>query len=252
MNAQLDRVVAGFRSALADALVGVYLHGSLVLGCFNANRSDVDLLVVTARRMKRAEREAVAELCLRESGSYERPGWPRPLELSILTREQLHPWRYPTPFDFHFAESHRPILERGEVAEGEQLVDHDLAAHVTVLRARRRPLYGPPVEEVFPAVPREHHADSLRRDFVWARDRGNAAPRYALLSMGRVWATLATGEIHSKDSGTAWAAERVPHELRPLLERALASYRGDGGDFEVDPDALGALTRYLAARVSAR
>ena len=35
------------REVLADALTGVYLHGSLAMGCFNPVTSDVDLIVDT-------------------------------------------------------------------------------------------------------------------------------------------------------------------------------------------------------------
>ena len=31
---------------LAENLVGIYLHGSAVMGCFNSKKSDIDLLVV--------------------------------------------------------------------------------------------------------------------------------------------------------------------------------------------------------------
>ena len=30
----------------ADNLVGIYLHGSAVMGCFNPEKSDIDLIVV--------------------------------------------------------------------------------------------------------------------------------------------------------------------------------------------------------------
>ena len=32
---------------LQDNLVGVYLHGSSVMGCFNPEKSDIDLIVVS-------------------------------------------------------------------------------------------------------------------------------------------------------------------------------------------------------------
>ena len=36
---------------LSDELVSIYLHGSLAMGCFNPEQSDIDLLVVTHQRM---------------------------------------------------------------------------------------------------------------------------------------------------------------------------------------------------------
>jgi predicted nucleotidyltransferase len=131
---QLDRLTRDLRDALADELVGVYLHGSLVLGCFNPQRSDIDVIAVTRRAITGEKRNALGALMLRSSGQKERPRQaPFPLEMSLLTAEQLRPWRYPTPFDFHYGESQRRRFTAGEFnplwAE-----DYDLAAHVTVLR----------------------------------------------------------------------------------------------------------------------
>lgn len=51
----LEGIIKSFveqsRSILGDNLAGIYLHGSAAMGCFNALRSDVDLLVVVKRDM---------------------------------------------------------------------------------------------------------------------------------------------------------------------------------------------------------
>ena len=60
-------------------MVGVYLHGSLAMGCFNPDRSDIDLLVVTHKALSPQQRRAVAELMVARSGA------PWPVELTVLT-----------------------------------------------------------------------------------------------------------------------------------------------------------------------
>jgi len=47
VNALLQELLTGVRAILGDHLVGVYLDGSLALGCFEPDRSDVDVVVVT-------------------------------------------------------------------------------------------------------------------------------------------------------------------------------------------------------------
>lgn len=42
----LDSFVQQSKNILKDNLVGIYLHGSAVMGCFHGERSDIDLLVV--------------------------------------------------------------------------------------------------------------------------------------------------------------------------------------------------------------
>jgi streptomycin 3"-adenylyltransferase len=240
-ESQLERIVTGLRRTLGDGLVGVYLHGSLVLGCFNPARSDVDLLVVTRERLLGDERARVLDFLRGESGSYDQPGWPRPVEVSTLALDDLRPWRYPTPYDLHVSSS--------SPAGGGPGDDHDLAAHVWILIRRGRVLDGLPIADVFPDVPYADYLDSLERDFASCRAEGYAWARYAILSMTRVWAAQATGEVHSKESGALRALERLPDDLRPLVEQALESYRGDGHDFPVDRDQFKRLAGYVDAEL---
>jgi predicted nucleotidyltransferase len=204
---QLDDLVRGLREVLGEGLVGVYLHGSLTLGCFNPALSDLDLLVVTKRPLTPTEREALGGL-LAGSGR---------IEISVLPASSLRPWRHPAPYDLHFWWQAGRLVGPGE--------DADLAAHVTVLHHAGVALVGPPVADVFPNVPWEDYEDSLRRDLAdsWSLEHGNRL--YAVLSPARIWATLTDHAVHSKASGTAWALERAPEEFRPLLFRALDAYK---------------------------
>ena len=48
----------------------------------------------------------LVQTCLRRSGQ------PAPLELSVLARTDLQPWRYPTPYQLHFSETWRERYEQ--------------------------------------------------------------------------------------------------------------------------------------------
>ncbi|CAM5705550.1 hypothetical protein STENM327S_08451 [Streptomyces tendae] len=47
-----------------------------------------------------------------------------------------------------------------------------------------------------------------------------------LLTLARVWSTLVTGDIRSKDAVADWALTRLPAGLRPPLAHARAVYLG--------------------------
>jgi predicted nucleotidyltransferase len=64
---QIERITQGLEDALPHALVGVYLHGSLALGCFNRELSDVDLVVTRRRTTEEEQRQTIA-LLLGDSG----------------------------------------------------------------------------------------------------------------------------------------------------------------------------------------
>ena len=48
--------------------------------------------------------------------------------------------------------------------------------------------------------------------------------RNVLLTFARIWQTVVTGEIPSKDEGAAWAIERLPAADRAPLETARTMY----------------------------
>ena len=51
--------------------------------------------------------------------------------------------------------------------------------------------------------------------------------RNSVLTLARIWLTVETGEIGSKDRAADWALERLPPEHREVLVRARAIYLGE-------------------------
>ena len=95
-----------------------------------------------------------------------------------------------------------------------------------VLQANRA-VFGPPPAEVFDPVP----AGDLRRAVVAGID-GLLADladdtRNVILTLARIWLTVATGEVGSKDAAADWALARLPDEHRAVLARARAIYLGE-------------------------
>ncbi|MDW8213433.1 MAG: DUF4111 domain-containing protein [Roseiflexaceae bacterium] len=225
IRAQVERYVAEVHAILGDELIGVYLHGSLAMGCFNPAQSDLDLLVVTRVPMSLAKKRDVADHLLRISRQ------PAPIEVSFLTVAMLTPWRHPPPFDFHYSEMWRDAYARDLAGErwrtwnaGEQR-DPDLSAHITVARQRGIALYGPPAAAVFPEVPEADYIAAIMSDVTEALDRIYADPVYAILNACRTLAFLHTRQVLSKDEGGRWAIEHLPPVLRPLIQLALTHYR---------------------------
>ena len=226
----------------------MYLHGSIVLGGFNPELSDLDVLAVARRRTTFEEKRRLIEIVADASGD------PAPIEFHLLDEADLRPWQHPTPFDFHYSDIWRDAL-RADPAEalGRQgPLDPDLAAHVMVVRQHGIALEGPPPADVFPDVPWDDYVDSLLRDLRWARSTDKPLPVYRILSPARIWATLATGEIQSKDSGGAWALDRIRPDLQPVLAGALACYRGETAAFEADEPTLDRYAVYVETEVLAK
>ncbi|MBQ4364065.1 MAG: nucleotidyltransferase domain-containing protein, partial [Oscillospiraceae bacterium] len=115
------------RQILDDRLVGIYLHGSAVMGCFSPDKSDVDLLVVVNSTVpddiKKRYMDMVTEL------SSEAPA--NGIEMSIIKESDCDPFVYPTPFELHFSIAHLEWYRNDpdDYISKMKGTDKDLAAH---------------------------------------------------------------------------------------------------------------------------
>lgn len=230
-----------------ENLVGIYVHGSLAMGCFNPAASDIDLLAITRQPLGQAERWQILGGLLALSGA------PHPAEISIVHYAQIDPWRHPAPFDLHFSEAWRAATQAA--LAGEQGValpsggDSDLAAHFTVLRERGFCLAGTPIAELRLAVPWSDYLDSLRSDFVWAATEGQVDPVYVVLNACRSWAAVADSEVLSKAEGADWVEARVPARFQPLIDLARSAYAGDRTRSAIDPAQTHAFHHWVGDRL---
>ena len=220
----LDRFVSENRKILGDNLVGVYLHGSAAMGCFHPETGDLDLLTVVndplSDETKRAFLNATAAL------NEDAPK--KGLELSVLRKAVCSPFVYPTPYELHFSAGYLSLWRHDPEEYLRRLcgVDSDLAAHVTILRARGKTLFGAPIEAVFGEVSPADYFDSILFDVEDAAEDVLENPMYVILNLCRVLAYREEGKILSKEEGGQWGLARLPEEYRPLIARALAQYAG--------------------------
>jgi streptomycin 3"-adenylyltransferase len=168
---------------------------------------------------------------------------------------QLHPWRYPTPFDLHYSEDWRARFEQ-TLADGassewnkQRQDDEDLAAHITITRLHGIALFGRPIGETLPEVPTDDYAASLYGDLLWEIEYLESHRVNCVLNSCRIYACLAEKLIFSKDQGAVWALNIVPDEHHPVITAALAAYRGEGTDEDADLEAAKRFAEYIAQRV---
>jgi predicted nucleotidyltransferase len=221
---QLERILAVVVGVLGPEVIGAYLYGSAVAGGLRP-RSDVDILVVTRRRTTHAEKQGLVDGLIPISRRGTRPRAWRPVELTVVAQSDVRPWRYPPRMDFQYGEWLQAEFDGGDLDPAPE-ASRDLAVILTMLLIRARPLLGPPPAEVLDSVP----PDDLVRAMVQGIDSllADLAPDTAnvVLTLARIWSTIVTGEIRSKDQAADWALPRLPVEQRPVLDRARAVYLG--------------------------
>lgn len=224
---EAEQALALIQQQFGGSLVAVYLHGSAVAGGLRRD-SDVDLLVVVDRPLTPSDSARLVAELMRISKHPRKGSATRPLEVIIVLRANLTASIYPARTEFMYGEWLRDAFEAGEVPMPAS--DPDLTLVLAQARQRAHALIGPGPDELLPAIPQ---AD-IRRAI------GDALPalladlegdeRNVLLTLARMWRTLATGEFVSKDAAAEWAEARMPAEQAAVLADAREGYLGTGND----------------------
>lgn len=249
VTAQIQQLREHVQNILGTNFVGLYLHGSLALGCFNPLQSDIDLLVVTDQVMRTDIKYQIAKLLLGASMA------PTAIEISFLVKSIISPFQHPLPYDLHYSEDWREdftsALQTGawRTWNDEPHTDVDLTAHVTITVNRGVCLYGRPIKEVFPDVPTHYYRTALLTDFDWSLPQATIIPTYFILNACRTCAYLQEGSILSKDEGGTWGLRVLPPQFHKLIQQALNVYRGDGEVQKYQPRALDTFVNYMQERI---
>lgn len=252
-KAQIQNVIDIFKEELIGSLAGIYAHGSLCLESFLEEKSDIDILVVSDRKLPPEDRLDIARKLMDIQFK------PAPLELSVIYTGHLKPWHHPVPCQFHISEYHHAtyldLIKNNELNHWlltDEFPDPDNACHVTLTRQSGICLYGKPVLELFPEVPEKDFWDSITNDLE-DYDFNAYGQHYFtsnILILCRIWSYKEERRILSKYEAGLWAINRVPQSVRYIVENALKSRFGLEPQMTYDPSDLQKLKTYLIERIN--
>jgi len=224
----LNNIVISYKNILKDNLVGIYVHGSLAMHCYNPKVSDIDFLVIVKKTITSNVKRKLIDVLLKLSKSGPEKG----LEMSVLLEGDVKNFKYPTPYLLHYSNLYKPKYEADNCYLCENGEDPDLAAHITVTRARGICIYGCPIEDVFSTVPRRDYLSSIYYDIKEAIQEIIDAPVYIILNLCRVLYYLKEEAVSSKEEGGQWACCILPKEYVKIVQVALNCYNeGAKADF---------------------
>ena len=241
VNAVLDELLAKAREILGTQFVGMYLDGSLALGDFNHDTSDIDMLIVTRDVLAPETVGALQELHTRLAQGESK--WGDELEGAYIPLAALR--RYDP------ANSTHPLLKRGEGLRVEHF-ETDWVIHRYVLRERGITITGPDLHDLIdPVSSSELRAAMIELfDFWWAPmiDEPSLLYKpgyqvYAIFTMCRILYTLENGTIVSKPFAGRWVQERFGDRWSALIASALAWQNGTPHDHLEETRALIRFTR---------
>ena len=250
MALEIDNLINSYversKEILKENLVGIYLHGSLAMGCFNPLKSDVDLIIVVKEPLTESIKRKYMEMVVELNAC----GPTKGIEMSIVLKRVCKPFIYPTPFELHFSSGHLDWYKKSpeEYIREMNGTDKDLAAHFTIINKRGKCLYGPSIKEVFDEVPSDDYMDSIWYDVEHAKKEIIYFPMYLTLNLARVLAYKEEGLVLSKKEGAEWAITKLPLEYHPLINDALREYI-EGLDVSYNKSLAKKYAKYMIKRI---
>ncbi|AIF42802.1 DNA polymerase [Virgibacillus sp. SK37] len=229
-------------------LVGVYLHGSLAMGCYNPQKSDVDLLVVVKKQLTEdTKKKLIREILLLEEK------YPScRLEMSvILENEAKHP-SYPTPFELHYSKEHKRNYEEDPNYSCSNEFDPDLIAHMMMTHYRGKLLYGKEIQQTFSAINKEDYIAACLQDVKDSRWKIREDLVYYTLNLCRLLYFLGEGIIASKREGGEWALKVLPSKYHNLVGTCLTVYNGQRTEMEIDKIEATNFSDYMLKQIDNR
>ncbi len=184
------------------------------------------MLVVYCRPTTRDEKRRLVDQLLPISGRSTRQGQWRHIELNIVVHADIRPWRYPPSFDFVYGDWLRGEFESGNVQPWSTITNPDFATLIATVLLGNTALLGPPPAGVSDPVPRDDLIGATAACLEPLLADLQDDTRNVILTLARMWYTVVTGTVSSKDGAADWALVRLPKQHREVLARARAVYLG--------------------------
>lgn len=248
---QIYRVVGVWKKYLKDELVGVYLHGSIVLNAFHPQSGDIDILAVVKNPLDIQTKLSLAKEILAIDKK------PCPLEMSAILCSDAKRWITPGNCVFHYSDFWTEKLQkklRDPDAEcyvvDQEFPDADVTSYIKLIRQCGIVLYGEEIADVF--------CDISDGDF-WMAICGDIDeydfhaynPRYLasnILILGRILSFKKEQRILSKYDAGLWMIENLPAEFVDLPGLAMKIWYEDE-QHELPEADLNRLKTYLVEEI---
>lgn len=236
-NADVAEIVGTLVGELVKALPadleGIYLKGSLALGDFNPETSDVDVLVVVRRALNQADFELLDSLHRQIQTLPNR--YAHELELAYIPASKLN----------NFAPGNYPSLERGGGLMWKTLGSNWIL-DFWIVREHGLVLFGPDPKTLIDPVSADQMREAVRdrlsawNQWVdtwdspgWKTHMGEM--RFVVETMCRAGYTLAFKQMCSKPVAVRWALTALPESWRALVEQSQTWHGGQETDWKLIP-----------------
>lgn len=221
---QIIQVVTIWKKHVDKNLVGIYLHGSIVLNAFNPNSGDIDILVVVKNSLSKETKLAIAKDIIAIDKK------PRPLEMSAVKLCDVLPWVTPGNCVFHYSDywTERYLKRLSDPSTecyvvDQEFPDADVTSYIKLINQCGVVLYGSEIKDVFSPISDEDFWEAITTD-VDDYDFHDYDTRYFtsnILILGRILSFRILKKILSKYEAGLWMIDYVPVDLKYIPEQAM-------------------------------
>ena len=248
INELMVKVNEWIKDILKDNYVGVYFHGSLRLGSFNPNRSDLDFIIVVKEKLSYEVKEMIWDKLLENESLFPKKGF----EFSVVLEENCRNIKHPIAYELHGSEAwiDRYKKDKSLVINDDYKVDPDLASHFSVINVLKEDMdFGKSSKDVFEKVPKQIVIDSNYGDTLECVDEITNNPIYCTLNLCRFYALVKEDKILSKYDGGKWALDNMKSEYNDVIKYAMEDYISDT-NYVYDNDRLKAFAKEAIAKIN--
>lgn len=226
INQLLELLLSGMQKILSAKLIGLYLYGSLVIGDFDPNISDIDLVAALSSDIDDKEFGALQKMHDDFAKKYKE--WDDRIEVCYISVAALHAVRSHTSQIVNISPG-EPFHRRE--SSKEWLTDW------FVVREKGIPLFGPSPKTVIEPISKDEFIRSVKANAkawrVWINDmHTRKSQAYAILTLCRALYAYKNGEQVSKKQAALWAEQEFP-EWSKVIQNALL-WREDWRNEQVD------------------
>lgn len=218
VNKTLDTLLLNIKSVLGGKLVGLYLHGSLVIGDFDPGISDIDLAAALSSEVSDQELEELRKM--HEDFIEAHREWYDRIEICYITVDALKKVRSQNSMVVNLSPG-EPIHRKEAIKEW--LMDWYL------IREKGKTLFGPSPKTIIEPISKEEFIqsakDHARSWDKWVQGGRNPyAQSYAIFALCRAFYVVRNGDQVSKLKAATWAQKELP-EWSDVIQNAI-TWRG--------------------------
>lgn len=224
-EALLMKIKGAYADILGEKLAGLYVHGSLAFGCFNWEKSDIDLMLVLTADPGAEKKEKLCRVLydLRDEAP------PKGFEMCAVLEKDCRDITYPMPFVLHYSKMHEQAFAADPTAYVKRMkgFDPDIICHIAELKAASITLLGPNEKRMFSPVYRDDVLDAIRHDLENTQEELHNAPAYYILNLCRALAFARDSMMLSKRQGGVWGLQNLDISYQATIQAALNAYSSD-------------------------